>query len=254
MDEAPDPSSRAKLLPAFVEILLAAKDLVAARRAVDELSRMAAHLGAPFLDAVALHEHGAVLIAEGDARTAVSTLRRAWSRWQELDAPYDAARARVLIGLACRELGDEDGARMELDAAAVFSSSWVQLPTWPGGDALSPAVEAIRVLTAREVEVLRLVATGKTNRAIATDLFLSEKTVARHLSNIFVKLDLPSRSAATAYAYEHDLVKRRSTKNCSCGRAAMRLSSRRRIDAPCLASRSWRFPSWPERCRLSSSR
>ena len=80
VDEAPDPSSRAKLLPAFVEILLAAKDLVAARRAVDELSRMAAHLGAPFLDAVALHEHGAVLIAEGDARTAVSTLRRAWSR------------------------------------------------------------------------------------------------------------------------------------------------------------------------------
>ena len=132
MDEAPDPSSRAKLLPAFVEILLAAKDLVAARRAVDELSRMAAISGRRFSMLSPCTSTGAVLIAEGDARTAVSTLRRAWSRWQELDAPYDAARARVLIGLACRELGDEDGARMGSMLQAVFSSSWVQLPTWPG--------------------------------------------------------------------------------------------------------------------------
>jgi DNA-binding NarL/FixJ family response regulator len=61
-------------------------------------------------------------------------------------------------------------------------------------------------LTAREVEVLRLVAAGKTNRTIAADLVLSEKTVARHLSNIFTKLGLSTRAAATAYAYEHDLV------------------------------------------------
>jgi DNA-binding NarL/FixJ family response regulator len=164
----------------------------------------------PFLHAAAAHQQGAVLLAEGDARSALTALRRAWSRWRELDAPYDAARARVLVGLACRALGDEDGARMELDAAttvfqqlgapsemastsALLDGTLHEAPTRVGG------------LTAREVEVLRLVATGRTNRAIAADLFLSEKTVARHISNIFTKLNVSSRSAATGYAYEHDL-------------------------------------------------
>jgi DNA-binding NarL/FixJ family response regulator len=135
-------------------------------------------------------------------------LRRGWRLWHELDAPYEAARARVLLGLACRALGDADGAAMELDAAR---SAFQQLGAAPD---LSRVESLARrspdgpagPLTARELEVLRLVATGMGNRAIAAELFLSEKTVARHLSNIFTKLDLSSRSAATAYAYEHHLV------------------------------------------------
>jgi DNA-binding CsgD family transcriptional regulator len=208
VEEAADMSSRPRLLPAYIEILLAVRDVAAARAAAEELNKIAALLDAPLLHAAAAHQHGAVLLAEGDARQALTALRRAWSRWQELDAPYEAARARILVGLACRELGDEDGARMELDAAATVFQQLGAAPDLARVAALS-SPSSIRVpgaLTAREVEVLRLVATGKTNRAIAVDLFLSEKTVARHLSNIFTKLDLPSRSAATAYAYEHDLV------------------------------------------------
>ncbi|MEX2430888.1 MAG: response regulator transcription factor, partial [Dehalococcoidia bacterium] len=120
----------------------------------------------------------------------------------------DTARVRVLIGLACRELGDEDGAEMELDAARRVFQQLGAAPDTARVDVLArpqrPA--AVGGLTAREVEVLRLVATGKSNRAVAEQLFISEKTVARHISNIFAKLDLPSRSAATAYAYEHGLL------------------------------------------------
>jgi ATP/maltotriose-dependent transcriptional regulator MalT len=208
VDETSDMSSRPRLLPAYVEILLAAKDLVGARAGAEELNNIATFLDAPVLHAIATHENGAVLLAEGDARQALGALRRAWSRWQQLDAPYEAARARVLVGLACRELGDEDSARMELDAAATVFQQLGAAPDLARAIALStPAsIKATGALTAREVEVLRLVATGKTNRAVAADLFLSEKTVARHLSNIFTKLDLGSRSAATAYAYEHELL------------------------------------------------
>ena len=132
----------------------------------------------------------------------------AWKVWHELDAPYEAARARVLLGLACRELGDQDGAAMELDAAR---SAFEQLGAMPDVVrvetlARAAASRTAGTLTARELQVLRLVATGMANRAIAAELFLSEKTVARHLSNIFTKLDVSSRSAATAYAYEHGLV------------------------------------------------
>jgi len=208
VEEAQDPRARAKVLAAYVQIVLAAGDVQAARLAADELSTIASDLGAPLLRAEAAHTSGAVLLAEGDGRSALAALRHAWRAWQELDAPYEAARARVLIGLACRQLGDRDTAEMELDAAR-----WVFQQLGAGPDlvlveALSrPApAKAAGGLTAREVQVLRLVASGRTNRAIAADLFLSEKTVARHMSNIFTKLDLPSRSAATAYAYEHDLV------------------------------------------------
>jgi DNA-binding NarL/FixJ family response regulator len=135
-------------------------------------------------------------------------LRRAWAAWQQVDAPYEAARARVLIGLACRQLGDEDSAEMELDAARWAFRQLGAASDTARVDALSrtTAASAAGGLTGREAQVLRLVATGKTNRAIATDLFLSEKTVARHVSNIFSKIGLSSRSAATAYAYEHGLI------------------------------------------------
>jgi tetratricopeptide (TPR) repeat protein len=119
VDEAQDRGTRAHVLPAFVEIMLAAKDLPAARTAAGQLVEIAADLDVPFLHAVSAHATGAVVLAEGDIRAALASLRRAWKAWQKLEAPYEAARVRVLIGLACRELGDEDGAEMETGRGAV---------------------------------------------------------------------------------------------------------------------------------------
>jgi DNA-binding CsgD family transcriptional regulator len=200
--------ARAHLLPAHVEIMCAAGDVRAARAAADELSEMADDLDAPLLRALATHAQGAVLLFEGDARAALGAQRQAWTAWQELEVPYEAAQARVLIGLACRALGDEETAEMELDAARSVFEQLGAVTDLERAHALSRKASAKPAggLTARELEVLRLVATGKTNRSIAADLFLSEKTVARHVSNIFGKLGLSSRAAATAYAYEHDLV------------------------------------------------
>lgn len=208
LGEVQDRVARSEVLPAYIEIVLAAGDVRAARRAADELADIAAHLDAPLLLAVSAQATGAVLLAEGDVYAALTGLRQAWRAWQEFEAPYEAARVRVLVALACRELGDEDTAEMELDAArCVFQQLGASLdlaqvdalsatrePTAPGG------------LTAREAEVLALVATGKTNREIGSVLFISEHTVARHLQNIFTKLGLSSRVAASAYAIEHGLV------------------------------------------------
>jgi ATP/maltotriose-dependent transcriptional regulator MalT len=208
VDAAQDRVTRSRLLPAHIEIMLAAGDGHAARVAADELSETADDLDAPLLRALAAHAHGAVLMLEGDVRSALGTLRHAWTVWQELEVPYEAARARVLIGLACRELGDEETTEMELDAASWTFGHLGAVPDLARAQSLSrrAAAKPAGGLTGRELEVLRLVATGKTNRSIAADLFLSEKTVARHVSNIFTKLGLSSRAAATAYAYEHDLV------------------------------------------------
>ncbi|HEX9611677.1 MAG TPA: LuxR C-terminal-related transcriptional regulator [Gemmatimonadales bacterium] len=208
LDEAKDRRTRAAALGPCVEIMLAAGDVPAARAAADELSRITADLDAPFLRAVSAHALGAVLLQAGDAGGALGPLRQAWTAWLELDAPYDAARARVLIGLACAELGDQDAADVELDAARQAFSHLGAAPDLARVGALSgkKTARAGSGLTAREAQVLRLVAAGKTNRAIAQQLGISEKTVARHLSNIFTKLGLSSRSAATAYAYQHDLV------------------------------------------------
>ena len=207
LSEAQDPISRSRLLGASVEIALAANNLHAARTAADELARTAAEFGAPLLDALSDHTHGAVLLAEGDAVAALEPLRRACTRLQELDAPYDVARVRVHIGLSYRGLGDIDTGEMELDAARAAFERLGAAPDLVRVEELTgtAAHETAGGLTPREVEVLRLVATGKTNRAIAGELFLSEKTVARHVSNIFTKLGVSSRSAATAYAYQHDL-------------------------------------------------
>jgi len=207
-NEAHDRVTRLRLLPAYVEIMLAVRDVQAARVAADEVLRIADELNAPLLDALAESAHGAVLLAEGNARAALGALRRAWKGWQQLEAPYEAARVRVHIGLACRDLGDADGAAMELDAARWVFRQLGAESDLARAEALSrrPPAKAAGALTAREVEVLGHVAAGKTNRAIAADLFLSEKTVARHMSNIFAKLGITSRAAATAYAYQHDLV------------------------------------------------
>jgi DNA-binding NarL/FixJ family response regulator len=208
VDEAEGVATRSRLLPAHVEIMLAAGDVDAARTSADELSAIADELDAPLLRALALHARGDVLVAAGDARAALAALRPAWSAWQELEAPFEAARVRALIGLACRSLGDEDGAEMELDAARWAFQQLGAVPDVARMDALShkAAAKSAGGLTTREMQVLRLVAAGMTNRSIAADLVLSEKTVARHLSNIFTKLRVSSRAAATAYAYENDLV------------------------------------------------
>ena len=203
-----DRLDRSKLLAAHVEIMLAAGDVSAARQGAEELAVVAQALGAPLLEATAAQAEGAVLLAEGDARAALTALRRAWTRWWELAAAYETARVRVLIGQACERLGDEDGAELEWDGARRTFEELGARPDLARLTELLPQTppESPGGLSAREVEVLTLVAAGKTNREIAAELVISEHTVRRHLQNIFTKLDLSSRAAATAYAYEHDLV------------------------------------------------
>jgi DNA-binding NarL/FixJ family response regulator len=134
-------------------------------------------------------------------------LRQAWQVWQELDAPYEIARTRVLMGQACRVLGDEEAATLELDAARAIFDELGAAPDLARLEVLAPADSGKpHGLSPRELEVLRLVATGMSNREIASALVISEHTVARHVQNIFAKLGLSSRAAATAFAFEHDIV------------------------------------------------
>ena len=208
LDEATDPLERQRLLGPYVEILIAAGELDGARTAATELGQLAVGADSPLLDALAAGADGAVRLAGGDHAEALVALRRAWAAWHAIDASYQAARVRVLIALACRELGDEDAAAIELEGAAKVFSELGAAPdlakvrrafgSRPGGGGAQ--------LTGREVEVLRLLAAGQTNRDIARELVISERTVDRHVSNLFSKLDVQSRSAATAYAYEHDIV------------------------------------------------
>ncbi|MGH2660540.1 MAG: LuxR C-terminal-related transcriptional regulator [Actinomycetota bacterium] len=202
LEEATDPIARSRLLPACVEVMVEAEDVGAARTAADELAGIAAQLDAPYLNALAAHASGAVLLAEGDPRAALTTLRMAHHSWRDLDAPHQAARVRLLIAIACRELGDGASAELEVEAARGVLE---ELGAAPDLERLARLAGSPRPggLSRRESEVLALVAAGKTNRAIAAELFISEKTVARHVSNIFTKLGLSSRAEATAYAYKH---------------------------------------------------
>lgn len=234
------PDYRRRMLAARVEIELAAGDAPAARAAMEELATLCDSIDMPMLHALAEQAEAAVLFHEGDPQAALVPLRRAWSRWLSLDAPFEAARCRALLASLSAALGDAESARLEREAArAVFSelgaapelsalessvlepsvleqsatvapsppvapdAGTAQLP--PSADDVGHAAGA-GPLTARETEVVRLVAAGLSNRDIAAELFISEKTVARHLSNIFTKLGLASRAAATAYAYRHGLV------------------------------------------------
>jgi DNA-binding CsgD family transcriptional regulator len=208
LDETQELPARARLLPAYVEIMIASGDVPSARDGANELGQIAEFLDAAYLRAVAASAMGAVLLAKGDARSALPKLRLAGSAWRGLDAPYEAARVRVLISLACSALGDPETSSMELDCAR---SVFEQLGARPDIERLDvllrrPYGQTPGGLTPREVEVLRLVASGKTNRAIARELGLSEKTVARHVHNSLTKIGVPSRAAATAYTYEHGLI------------------------------------------------
>lgn len=208
LDEAKDHVSRSWLLAAYVEIMLAAKDVGAARAGADELAGIAERMDVPYLSAVAAHVRGAVILAEGDARAALQPLRGAWASFEELAVPYPAARVRVLCGVACRELGDDESAEMEHDAARRTFARLGAAPDLTRLDALidKAATKTAGGLTARQVEVLTLVAKGMSNQEIAAELVIADRTVARHISNIFTKLGVSSRAAATAFAFQHDLV------------------------------------------------
>ena len=202
------PLKRAALLPAYVEIMLATGDVETARSAWRQLDELARRQGSDALTAMAAYARGAVGLADADAEGALTAARHAAELWQELRAPYETARARVLVGLACRSLGDEDTAELELEAARATFAELGAAGDLAAVAALISTEEPLdpHGLTGRELEVLRLVAAGRTNREIATALVISERTVARHLQNIFAKLRVSSRTAAAAFAFEHELV------------------------------------------------
>jgi ATP/maltotriose-dependent transcriptional regulator MalT len=208
LNETADPLQRTRILPAYAEIMVGVGAVPDARRAADELGEIVTSFESTMLRAVAERVRAGVALAEGDAETALVSARRSCQIWQELDAPYEVARTRGLIGAACRAVGDDDTATLELEAARL---AFAEL----GARADLARVESLlqdgddrdtHGLTRRELEVLRHLATGMSNRQIASALVVSEHTVARHVQNILRKLHVPSRAAATAYAFEHDLL------------------------------------------------
>jgi DNA-binding CsgD family transcriptional regulator len=199
--------ARVSVLSAAIEILIAADDLTGARAAAAELTALAAQVAAPYLETLSAQANGSLRLAEGDAHAGLPLLRQAWTGWQELEAPWEAARVRVLIGRTCRALGDDDAAGLEFEAARrVFE----RLGAGPDVAAVSAlqgtGTSGSGGLTPRERQIITLVAAGKTNRAIAHELAISERTVDRHVSNILTKLDLPTRTAATSYAHKQGLL------------------------------------------------
>lgn len=201
--------TRARLLPAAVEITVEVGQIDEARRTCEELEHIAGSFDSRELDAIAAYARASLELATGNAQAALVSARRAVQVWQRNEAPYMISRARALAGLAYRALGDEEGARLELDAARLGFERLGAAPDLARLDAVASGAAAARPhrLTARELQVLRLVAAGKTNKAIAAELFLSEKTIDRHVSNIFTKFEVASRAAATARAYEYKLIR-----------------------------------------------
>jgi ATP/maltotriose-dependent transcriptional regulator MalT len=197
---------RVRLLSADVEIALAAGDVEEARASADGLRAIADATGTPAFAAQAAQATGAVALEDGDLEEALARLREAVATWRDLRLPYEASRARVRFALALRAAGDEDGATLELRAAlAGFERLGAVRDAGEVAGLLGTGEALPDGLTPREAEVLRLVASGKTNRDIAVELVISEHTVGRHLQNLYGKLGVSSRAAATAYAFEHGL-------------------------------------------------
>jgi len=201
-------AARVQVLRACVEIMIATDEIEIARSAAGELEAAAAGTEAPFLRASSAQATGALRLAEGDAHAALPALREAWTAWQQVDAPYESAQVRVLIGRACRCLGDEETARSHYEAAALIFERLGAAPALVELEkpATRPRPIPGNPLSNRELEVLRLVVKGQSNRQIAARLFISEHTVAGHLAHIFDKLGVASRTAATAFAFEHKLL------------------------------------------------
>jgi DNA-binding CsgD family transcriptional regulator len=197
---------RSSLLFAAVEIFVAAEDVTSARTAATELQKVADATGSPWLRAMASHAEGTLLLADRQPDAALVRLQEALAIWRDLEMPYDEARAHDAMGAAYLQLGDAEGARFERGAAIRLFRDIGAALDLARVERLKADREAAGGLTPREVEVLRLVARGQTNRAIAQTLDISEKTVARHISNIFTKLDLSTRAAATAYAFRHGFI------------------------------------------------
>jgi DNA-binding NarL/FixJ family response regulator len=207
LDESRGQSRRAAMLAAFIDIMLVAGDLEAAQAAADELTVLVGAADVALLHAIADYATGSVRMAQRDASAALTPLRRACASWTELGMPYDIARARVQIGVACRALGDHDAADLEFVNARTAFERLGAGPDLDRVKAFMARAQRARPsgLTERECEVLRLVARGAANREIAAALVISEHTVGRHVQNIFAKVGVSSRAAATAYAYEHGL-------------------------------------------------
>lgn len=206
--ETAEPLQRAVLLPAYVEVALAQDAVDDAVSASAELDEIDERYGRPMLHAIAAQVRGAVELARGEPEAALRSLRSSWQVWEELDAPYEGGRVRLLVGLSCRALGDEEGAALEFEAARAAFDALGAAPDVARVDALARPAQTVDThgLSARELEVLRLVASGRTNRQIAAELVVSEHTVARHVQNIFTKLSVSTRAAATEFAFEHGLV------------------------------------------------
>jgi DNA-binding CsgD family transcriptional regulator/tetratricopeptide (TPR) repeat protein len=208
LEEETDRARRAGLLDAAIQVLLAQGDVAGARTRAGELREIATALGASLVRALCMMAEGAALLAEHQPSAALGPLRHAWTEWQRLEAPYEAARVRLLIGRAYRELGDRESAAMEFDAARWVFQELGALPDLAQVEALashSGAQDIPGGLTLREVEVLRLIAAGQTNKEIGATLVISEHTVARHVQNMLTKLGCSSRAALAAFAVEHHL-------------------------------------------------
>ncbi len=204
--EVSAPAAECRLLPAAVDILVSAGHLDEARAVADRLDDIATKIGTETLQAYAAYASGAVELASGDAAGALPYLRKARLLWAHAKWPYEGARVRLLSARTMIALGDRESARRELEAACDTFRNLGAKPAVQEAERLLRPADHPGGLSGREIEVLRLVASGRSNTQIAGELVLSEKTIARHLSNIFAKLDVGSRTAAAAYAYEHRLV------------------------------------------------
>jgi len=193
----------------LVTVTLAAGAMEEAERALIELGHLARNMGSSALDAEFARAQGEFALAGGHPEAALPELRRSADAWRQLGAPYETARTCVLIAHSCRVLGDEEGAQLELESARESFAQLGARRDRHAVDALLDTSSPGHGLSARELQVLQLVAAGKTNRSIASELFLSERTVHRHVSSIFDKLGVRSRTEAATYAVEHHLLQAR---------------------------------------------
>ncbi len=208
LKETKDTKKRAELLPAVVRIMIDVKRPKEALEATGELSRIAGEFDAPYLHAMSAHCRGAVFLAEGSFQYALEHLEKALKIWKRLHLPYESAHTRELKGRVYREMGDKDNSDLAYAAA-----KWVyeQLRAMPDLERINRLLNQKRSqetysLTLRELQVLQLVAAGKTNKSVAGDLFISERTVDRHVSNIFNKLRVSSRVEATTFALKNKIL------------------------------------------------